>query len=136
MDRRNILAFTLSLALAGFLSFGWEWYTTPHDLIEDQPSSLHVFTNYALGHVPELLPPIVLGLLARNRIIFYALLLAVFAVAFGEYFAKFHMIFPQIAAQVVVYGIEYSFIALGAAYLRAGLPSNKSFKPRPLRGSA
>ena len=135
MERRNILAFTFSLALAGLLAFGWEWYTTPHDLVEDTPSSMHFFTTYIIGFMPKLLPPIVLGLLARSRIAFYAILLAIFTVAFEEYFAKYQMIYPQIAGKVVEYGIEYSLMALGAAYIHARLSSNNSFNPMPLRGT-
>mgnify|MGYP000875209939 CR=1 FL=1 len=106
MERRNILALTLSIALAGFLAFGWEWYITPHDVTEDQTSPARVFIDYLLFFAPKLLPPIVLGLLARSRVVFYATLLAILAVGIDEYFAKFHMIYPQIAAKIVGYAIE------------------------------
>ena len=94
MDRRDLLAFAVSALLAGLLALGWDWYTTPHDLDEATPSSAHFFATWIAASMPEVLPPIVFGLLARTRIVPWSILLAILVVALQESSATHRVIYP------------------------------------------
>jgi hypothetical protein len=133
MNRQDVFAAFTSLALALALAYGLDAYTTPHDLTETNPSAVALFSGWLMAITTNLAPPIVLGALARRKVILSACLLAIATVAAHTYFSVHRMYYPNILGELFEHIIQYIFMALGALYLKQGLSSNNSFKPNPLR---